>query len=393
MNVYVRQVCLELSRRGVPTEVFTRRTGNGPERVRLARRSWVTCLPVGPAEAVDKDAVFDLLPDFTAAVLDEMRRRAEAFSLVHSHYWLSGWVAARLKDECGLPWFHTAHTLARVKNERAAEGSVLEPEHRIAVEQAVTRGADRLIASSYAEAEDLARLYGAERNRVSVVPPGVDLRIFHPGTGVFEEAAEPIRTIVFAGRLERLKGAEIALRAFAILSQDPSIPGPLRLEVIGGDSSNGRKESQADGGERARLEQLAKELGIRNRVRFDGPVDQKTLAERFQRAAVCVIPSYSESFGLVALEAQACGTPVVAARVGGLPMIVKDGLTGYTLLTHDPAHYAERIGRLLQDDELRRCFSRRSSLVAARFSWGDTVDRLLAEYARPARTFQPAAAV
>jgi D-inositol-3-phosphate glycosyltransferase len=292
-----------------------------------------------------------------------------------------------------LPWFHTAHTLARVKNERAAEGSVLEPEHRIAVEQAVSRAADRLVASSYAEAEDLARLYGAERNRVAVVPPGVDLRIFHSSSGAFANGLDHDRTIVFAGRLERLKGAEIAVRAFAILAQDPSIPGPLRLEVIGGDSSNGRKESQADGGERARLEQLARELGVSSQVRFLGPVDQQTLARRFRRAAVCVIPSYSESFGLVALEAQACGTPVVAARVGGLPMIIKDGLTGYTLLSHDPAHYAERIGRLLQDDELRRCFSRRSTLVVARFSWGETVDRLLAEYAQPARTLQPAAAV
>src|SRR5205823_3654451 len=233
------------------------------------------------------------------------RRRRIGYGLVHSHYWLSGWVGARLRDEWKVPWFHTFHTLARVKNERAAEGAIVEPEHRIAVEQAIVRNSDRLIASSLQEADDLVRLYGASRSRVSVVAPGVDLRLFAP------RPTEALRTelrvgdapvVVFAGRLERLTGAQIVIRAVALLA------------------------------------------------------------------------GYSESFGLVALEASACGTPVVAARVGGVPAIVKDGLTGFTLSSHDPAQYAERIGRLLHDEELRRCFSRRSRLVATQFSWTDTVD-------------------
>ena len=384
MNVYIRAVCDELSRRGIPSEVFTRRSSpDGPDRIRLAEKSWVTRLPVGPADDVDKARLFDLLPDFTEAVLGEQRRRHYDFSLIHSHYWLSGWVASRLRDEWNLPWFHTFHTLARVKNEQAAEGAVVEPEHRIAVEQAIVRNCDRLIASSTQEADDLVRLYGAARTRLSVVAPGVDLEVFNERpTATLRKSLGlgDARVVVFAGRLERLKGAETVIRAMAILARDGAQVEPPVLLVIGDDSHNGASESRSSGGERARLETLAASLGIASQVRFIGPVDQPALAGYLSLAAVCVVPSYSESFGLVALEAAATGTPVVAARVGGLPTIVKDGLTGFTLVSHDPAQYAERIGRLLADEELRRCFSRRSLLVATQFTWKETVDRLVAEY-------------
>ena len=384
MNVYVRAVCEELSRRGIPTEVFTRRSSApGPERIRLAERSWVTRLAVGPAEDIEKARLFDLLPDFSDAILAEQRRRRGGFSLIHSHYWLSGWVAARLRDEWSLPWFHTFHTLARVKNEGAAEGAMVEPEHRIAVEQAIVRNCDRLIASSTQEADDLVRLYSASRNRLSVVAPGVDLQVFNerPTAALRKRLGlGEGKVVVFAGRLERLKGAETVIRAMAILAADPVQPEPATLLVIGDDSHNGASESRLSGGERSRLQALAASLGIGGRVRFMGSVDQPALAGYLSLAAVCVVPSYSESFGLVALEAAACGTPVVAARVGGLPTIVKDGLTGFTLASHDPAQYAERIGRLLADEELRLCFSRRSRLVATQFTWTETVDRLVAEY-------------
>jgi len=384
MNVYIRAVCEELSRRGIPTEVFTRRSSpEGTDRVRLAEKSWVTRLAVGPAEDIDKAHLFDLLPDFSEAVLGERRRRRLGYSLIHSHYWLSGWVATRLRDEWNLPWFHTFHTLARVKNERAAEGAVVEPEHRIAVEQAIVRNCDQLIASSTQEADDLIRLYGAARNRLSIVAPGVDLQIFNerPTSALRRRLGlGEAKVVLFAGRLERLKGAETVIRAMAILAHDSAQPESPVLLVIGDDSHNGASESRLSGGERARLEALAASLGIAGQVRFMGPVDQPALAGYLSLASVCVVPSYSESFGLVALEAAATGTPVVAARVGGLPTIVKDGLTGFTLVSHDPAQYAERIGRLLADEELRRCFSRRSRLVATQFTWKETVDRLVAEY-------------
>src|ERR1700732_5068147 len=192
MNVYVRAVCEERSRRGIATEVFTRRsTAQGPDRIRLAERSWVTRLAVGPAEDIEKARLFDLLPAFSEAILGEQRRRRAGYSLVHSHYWLSGWVASRLRDEWNLPWFHTFHTLARVKNERAAEGAMVEPEHRIAVEQSIVRNCDRLIASSTQEADDLVRLYGAARTRLSVVAPGVDLEVFNerPTAGLRQRLA------------------------------------------------------------------------------------------------------------------------------------------------------------------------------------------------------------
>src|SRR5207248_33030 len=246
MNVYVRAVCEELSRRGIPTEVFTRRSSaDGPERVRLAEKSWVTRLRVGPPEDVVKG---------------------------------------------------------------------------------------RLIASSLQEADDLVRLYSASRQRVSVVAPGVDLRLFAP------RPTDALRmrlglgdapVVVFAGRLERLKGAEIVIRAIALLAGAGELSKRPVLIVIGADSQNGASESRASGGERARLEALTRELGVSGQVRFAGSVDQEALASYLSLAAVCVVPSYSESFGLVALEASACGTPVVAARVGGVPTIVKDGLTGF----------------------------------------------------------------
>lgn len=396
MNVYVRAVCEELSRRGIPTEVFTRRSAaSTPERLRLAEHSWVNALAVGPAEDLDKAQLVDLLPAFAEATLAVARRRRMSFGLVHSHYWLSGWVGARLRDEWKLPWFHTFHTLARVKNARAAEGSVMEPDYRIAVEQMIVRDCDRLIASSAQEAEDLLHFYGAGRGRVSIVAPGVDLATFTPTAGNDlrrQHGLGDAPVVVFAGRLERLKGAEIVVKALAMLPHEGSRPGPILL-LIGDDSHNGAAESAASGGERARLMALARQLGIEARVRFLGAVDQHALAGYLSLAAVCVVPSYNESFGLVALEAAACGTPVVAARVGGLPTIVKDGLTGYTVQSHDPAQYAERIGRLLADGELRQCFSRRSRLVAAQFTWTETVDRLLQEYATPlAPELRPAVA-
>lgn len=388
MNVYIRAVCEELSRRGVPTEVFTRRTSpEGPDRIRLAEKSWVTRLAVGPPRDIDKAGLVDLLPGFTDTVLAEQRRRRTGYNLVHSHYWLSGWVGARLQHEWKLPWFHSFHTLARVKNEQAVEGAVTESDYRITVEQMIVRESDRLIASSAQEAEDLVRLYGAARNRVAVVAPGVDLDIFSPRSSAGLRAELELgdaRVVVFAGRLERLKGAEIVIRAIALLARDDRETCPVLL-VIGDDSHNGAAESQASGGERARLQSLARSLGIARQVRFLPPVPQPRLADYLGLADVCVVPSYTESFGLVALEAAASGTPVVAARVGGLPTIVKDGLTGFTLVSHDPAQYAERIGRLLADDELRRCFSRRSRLVATQFTWHQTVDRLLTEYAGSSR--------
>src|SRR5260370_32271964 len=239
MNVYVRAVCEELSRRGIATEVFTRRSSvEGPDRIRLADKSWVTRLAVGPAEDIEKARLFDLLPDFSEAILSEQRRRRVGYGLVHSHYWLSGWVASRLGDEWNLPWFHTFHTLARVKNERAADGAIVEPEHRIAVEQAIVPNCDYLIASSAQEPDDLIRLYAASRNRLSVIAPGVDLQVFaHRPTAALRKrlGLGDTQVVVFAGRLERLKGAETVIRAMAHLAADRAQPDTPILLAIGDD--------------------------------------------------------------------------------------------------------------------------------------------------------------
>src|SRR5256884_9129413 len=314
MNVYVRAVCEELSGRGIATEVFTRRSSaQGPDRTRLAERSWVTRLGVGPAEDIDKARLFDLLPDFSEAILSEQRRRRTGYSLIHSHSWLSGWVASRLRDESGLPWFHPFHTLARVKNERAAEGAIVEPEHRIAVEQAIVRNCDRLIASSTQEADDLIRLYGSSRNQLSVVAPGVDLQVFaQRSTSALRKrlGLGDARVVVFAGRLERLKGAETVIRAMAHLVGDRGQPEPPVLLVIGADSQNGASESRLSGGEQARLVALADSLGIGGQGPFLGSVNPPALASYLSLAAGFAGPPYRGTLGLVRPQAAACGTPV-----------------------------------------------------------------------------------
>ena len=371
LNVYVNEIAAAFSDRGIATDIFTRCTPSDPEFEQLTPLSRVIYLPAG--QELDKYTLYAEVPGFANrirqfAVVEDLK-----YDLLFSHYWLSGEVACLLRPPLAAGWAHIAHTLGLVKNKTLAAGARPEPELRIQVERQVAAQADLLIASTEDERGDLVRLYGAEPDRVAVVPPGVDLSMFQP---IDRDEARgtigygPGRLLLFVGRLERLKGVEIAIRALALLRDRAH--DDVRLLILGEDSRDG------DESEKERLKQVASAVGVRDRVDFLGSVAHHELPFFYSAVDVCVMPSYSESFGFVGLEAQACGRPVVASDVSGLRSVVRDDVSGYLIESHDPALYAERIGRLLDNPELAQQMGRRGRLLAQRFSWTRTADRLQA---------------
>ncbi len=374
LNVYVREVCSAFSDRGIATDVFTRlQSPDDPAIESLAPLSRVVYLPAGMG--LDKYTLLNEVPAFASRVASFAAGEGIQYDLLFSHYWLSGEVACLLRPQLAAGWAHVAHTLGLVKNQHLASGARPEPAIRIRVETEIAQQADLLIASTGDEREELINAYCAQPDRVFVVPPGVDLATFRP-----LDRAEARRKIglggpmvLFVGRLERLKGVEIAIRALALLRERDH--SRLRLVVLGEDAREGGVRD-GDESEKERLKAIASTLGIRDRVDFLGSVAHHELPYFYSAADVCVMPSYSESFGLVGLEAQACGCPVVASDVPGLRSVIRDGVSGYLIDGDDPAEYADRIGRLLADHELAQQMGRRASMLAQRFSWTRTADRL-----------------
>ena len=376
LNVYVLQSALHLARRGIEVEIFTRATASvDPPVTRVAPGVLVRNVVAGPFEGLDKYDLPTQLCAFTAGVL-----RAEAahepgyYDIVHSHYWLSGQVGWLARDRWAVPLVHTAHTLAAVKNAALADGDTPEPPLRTVGEQQVVDEADRLIVNTDDEAAQLISIHQADPARIDVVHPGVDLDVFRPGDRSAARVAlglpldEPV--VAFVGRIQPLKAPDIVLRAAAKLPR-------VRIVVAGGPSGTGL--AAPDG-----LVRLAGELGISSRVTFLPPQSRTDLATLFQAADLVAVPSYSESFGLVALEAQACGTPVAAAAVGGLPVAVRDGVTGTLVSGHDVGQWADALDHLLrlgagpQGWAMRRAAAKH----AATFSWENTTHSLLASYRR-----------
>ena len=375
LNVYVREVCSAFSDRGIATDIFTRRQSpDDPAIESLAPLSRDIYLTAG--RSLDKYALYSEVPGFAAGIRSFAESEQLRYDLLYSHYWLSGEVACLLRPEMGAGWAHTAHTLGLVKNRTLASGARPEPAQRIRVEGEIAQQADLLIVSTPDESDDLVRSYRANPERVFVVAPGIDLATFQPldrAEARRKIGYGPGRLMLFVGRLERLKGVEIAIRALALLRDREH--DDLRFVVLGGDARQGGAED-GDESEKERLKAVASALGVRDRVDFLGSVAHHELPYFYAAADVCVMPSYSESFGLVALEAQACGRPVVASGVSGLRSVVRDEVSGYLIDGHDPAVYAERIGRLLADPELATQMGLRGRLLAQRFSWTRTADRL-----------------
>jgi len=380
MNVYVLETAKRLADSGIEVEIFTRAVSSElPRVVEVEPGVRVLHVTAGPYEGLAKDSLPSQLCAFTSAVL-----RAEAqhepgwYDLVHSHYWLSGQVGWLARDRWGVPLVHTAHTLARTKNAHLAAGDSPEPLARIVGEQQVVDEADRLIANTDDEANQLIDSYGADPARVLTVPPGVDLDTFAPTDQATARARLDIPAgdlvLLFVGRLQPLKAPDVLIRSAAqLVAGDPELARRLRVIVVGAPSGSGLTDPGA-------YASLAAELGIADRVRFVPPASRQLLADYYAAADLTVVPSYSESFGLVALESQACGTPVVAAAVGGLPTAVADRRTGLLIAGHRTEDWAGALGRLLAAPRLRAEYAIAARANAERFSWRQTADRLLVAY-------------
>jgi len=381
MNVYIVEVSRRLAARGIAVDVFTRATSSElPPVVEMSPGVTVRHVSAGPFEGLGKEELPGQLCAFTAAVLREEAQHEPGFyDVVHSHYWLSGQVGWLARDRWSVPLIHTAHTLAKVKNAALAAGDRPEPRARVIGEEQVVAEADRLIANTEEEAAQLVGHYGADPARTLVVPPGVDLQRFTPGDRAAARRAvgvpDDALLLLFVGRIQPLKAPDVLLGAAArMLADDPSLRARLRVHVVGAPSGSGLEAPR-------KLEELAAALGIADVVRFLPPQPRQRLADQYRAADVAVVPSHNESFGLVALEAQACGTPVVAARVGGLRTAVSDGVSGVLVEGHDPADYAAAIRSVLSRRELLAAGARRH---AARFSWDRTADSLVAAYSSAA---------
>jgi D-inositol-3-phosphate glycosyltransferase len=382
MNVYIVELSRRLADLGIEVEIFTRATtGALPPAVDLAPGVLVRHVTAGPYEGLSKEDLPGQLCAFTSGVLrTEAMHEPGYYDLIHSHYWLSGQVGWLAKERWGVPLIHSMHTLGKVKNAALALGDDPEPTARLVGEDQVVDAADRLIANTDQEASELVRLYGADPDRVSTVNPGVDLDRFRPGgklaarqtVGLPLDAA----VLLFVGRIQPLKAPDLLLRAAAeLIGRAPERREKLVVAVVGGPSGSGLAEP-------THLHRLARRLGIADVVRFVKPVDQTRLADWYRAADVAVVPSYSESFGLVAIEAQACGTPVVAARVGGQATAVADGRSGTLVAGHDPADYATAIARLLDSPRMLGEYGGHAVRHAARFGWAATAAATAAVYSR-----------
>jgi D-inositol-3-phosphate glycosyltransferase len=382
MNVYVRDLSRELARRGHHVDVYTRSQNPAVPRIsnRLGRDARVIHVPAGPEQPYDKHLVYDHLPEFVDGVLAQAGADGLRYDVLHSHYWLSGAVARELRRHWGIPIVHVAHTLGKMKNAVAQRPEEREPEQRIAVETEIVHSADALIAATPAEQEQLIQLYGADPARIRVISPGVDTTQFYPIPKA--QAKERIGicpdgyTILFVGRIEPLKGIDNLLQAIALVAEKhPELRAGMCVPIIGGDA-----ECICGDTEMMRLQTLREELGIGDIVTFLGAKDQDTLPYYYAAAEMVVMPSDYESFGMVALEAMACGTPVIASDVGGLAFLVRQGRTGYRVPARDPKALAEKITRLLTDEGLRRRIGQRATCWAQTYAWPRIADRIEALY-------------
>jgi D-inositol-3-phosphate glycosyltransferase len=369
MNIYVVESAQRMAAMGVSVDIFTRRTHTSEtETVEISPGVRVRYFECGHGSLTKEQ-----LPAHIAGLSKEFLRllKDEKYDAIHSHYWISGKVAMPAAKELGIPLVHTMHTMARVKNLNLAEGETPEPMIRVQGETQVVAVANALVANTDAEAASLVSLYDACPDIVHVVSPGVDLYTFTPGQGrntARESVGLPKDALVvsFVGRIQPHKGPEVLIRATSeLVKHSPLLRHKLIVNIIGG--ASGANTEEVD-----RLKELATWLGIDDVVRFSPPVPRADLAQWYRAADLVVVPSYSESFGLVALEAQACGTPVVATAVGGLRTAVADGISGVLVDGHDPKAWSSVIARLLQEPQRRVLLSMGAIEHASHFGWDAT---------------------
>jgi D-inositol-3-phosphate glycosyltransferase len=384
MNVYVREVTRYLGRRGVHVDVFTRSQDEHVPHVLhdLGYGNRVVHIPAGPEVPMPKKELAAYIPHFAEGVRRFAAEKGIHYDLIHSHYWMSGLAAEPLKAEWQAPVVHMFHTLGLMKNRVARSPAEMEGEYRVDGERRVLKIADRIIAATLAEQSQLHFLYQADDSKVVIIPPGVDTSRFYPIP--LAEARESIglpvedSLLLFVGRIEPLKGLETLIRAIARMrEQGVQCQVPHYLAVVGGDpSASGENLST----EMARLQDLRQQFGMDELVVFLGKRAQDSLPYYYSAADVLIMPSHYESFGMVALEAMACGTPVVASQVGGLAFLVQDGVTGFVVPDGDPQALAEKLTRLLTDPGLRRKLGEQAAAYAGQYAWENIVDRLMVVY-------------
>jgi D-inositol-3-phosphate glycosyltransferase len=376
MNVYIVEVSKRLAARGVEVEIFTRATASGLRPVvEIAPGVSVRHVTAGPFEGLTKEELPSQLCAFTNGVLRaEAARPPGYYDLVHSHYWMSGQVGWLARERWGVPLVHTAHTLAKVKNRSIAEGDRPEPKARVIGEEQVIAEADRLVANTRFEAQDLVTSYDADPTRLTAVQPGVDLSRFRPGAADRRRLGLPERghVVAFVGRIQPLKGPDVLIRALAEMRRR-SLASNVTVVICGGPSGSGLDRPTS-------LIELAQSLGVADAVTFLPPQTGDDLVALYRAADLVAVPSHNESFGLVALEAQACGTPVVAAAVGGLVTAVQNGTSGILVDGHDPQDWARVLSGLLAAPGCRRQLAEGAVRHAANFSWDRTAEGLLRVY-------------
>lgn len=396
MNVYVREIARELAARDIEVDVFTRwREPGDPLIQELAPGARVIHIRSGPIQYIPKMEVYDRIGQFTASLLEFVEANRLRYDLIHSHYWLSAVVARELSARWQLPTVHMSHTLGLVKLEVSGEEADTESEIRIEIERRVMREAGALVAASEIEADELTRLYGADPAKVSIVPCGVDTDVFRPIRQV--DAREALgrdqceRLVLFVGRIEQIKGIDVLLDALGLLfKRRPDLRGELCLLVVGGALDPGDDAPETE--KVQDLRRLVHEHRMEDSVDFVGSVDQDRLALWYSAADLCAVPSLTESFGLVALEAMACGVPVVATRVGGLQTVVEDGRSGLLVAPGDHAALAEAIEQVLMDHRLRMHLAHGARERAEQFTWhrvGDGIESIYERVLDPRATQLP----
>ena len=379
LNVYVVETSKRLAKRGVEVDIYTRATrADLPADVQLAPGVRVRHIDAGPYGGLRKEDLPSQLCAMTSGVLHAGAREAEHFyDVVHSHYWLSGQVGWLASERWNVPLVHTMHTMAKVKNATLAEGDTPEPQIRIIGEEQVVNAASVLVANTVQEAVELETYYNADPARVAVAHPGVDLETFSPADGRAAARArlgipQDAVMLLFVGRIQPLKAPDVLINAAAeLLGIDPSMRDRLKVVVCGGPSGSGLEHPTA-------LADLAAERGVA--VDFVPPTSRATLADYYRAANLVAVPSHSESFGLVAVEAQACGTPVIAHAVGGLLTAVSNNVSGILVHGHDPKVWANRIHEFVTCPTCPQRLSAGAVRHAALFSWDRTVDSLLDAY-------------
>ena len=384
MNVYVRELTRTLGTFNVHVDAFTRSQDEHVPHVLhdLGYGNRVVHIPAGPEVPMPKKELAEYIPKFTEEILAFAEQKGIKYDLIHTHYWMSGVAGKQLKEKWNIPMIHMYHTLGIMKNRVAQSLAEIEGDYRITGEKEVLDAATRIIASTQAEHQQLTSLYGADPDKLVVIPPGVDTSHFYPIRADEAKAVIGIppkdRMLLFVGRIERLKGVETLIRAIAHM-REMGVLGkcPHYLAIIGGEPDRPSEDLNT---EMNRLQKLCGELGIGDLVVFLGKRNQNLLPYYYSAAELLILPSHYESFGMVALEAMACGIPVVASEVGGLALLVQDGLNGYSVPEGDPIALGNKLTELIRDNDLRKKLGQQANQYAQDFSWEKITARIIAVY-------------